>query len=318
MHMTRRVVTSNLLRGIPALGVLLAPPHARACPDDEAPIGPKAASAVAPASHAGGGSCGAEAPSRGIDLHAGIGGGEYVFNLRSGEDKLIVPFTELGVEGHVPLGENLVLGVQLSRRADEASRLERQRPEIPVGSGGRALIGGIGVGGLPGGSGGGQRPPTDLSVEAGDRWRAAATLETRWRDLRLRGGLVAGTYYNVLDDDPERMWIYPTAAVAVGGAAYEIELGLLDAPAAAASATGGIGVLSLRVRLQLRPGHDVFVGAGAPYGPPGVEGEQLGGSTELGHMTWAYRGRLGHTELEVGGFISTDTNGGFVSVGRSL
>jgi hypothetical protein len=251
------------------------------------------------------------------DLWGGIGGGEYVYNTRSGDPKLIVPFTEVGVEGRWHGGRGLTWGLQIAVREDGTPEEQTPVGQIPVGTGAALL--GVGIGGTPGGGGGPADPGDELTVSEGARWRIAPYVETHWRDLRLRGGLVAGTYYNVTDDDEHAAWVYPMASVAVGNNMYEIELGMLDAPTVAASATGGLGILSLRVMLEIKPGHRVTVGAGAPYGGPGAGDEQLGGSSELGHMSWAYHADFGGTlGFRLGGYVSTDTTGLFVSAGTSL
>lgn len=245
----------------------------------------------------------------GIEVTGGIGAGAYIFRIRGGDPEQHIPFREVGATARMNRG-GWTLGVQASVRQDIAQATEEAPP-----------IAGLNIGATPssGAGGGAGGEPTDDMVRSGSRWRVAPYAETRWRDLRLRGGVVLGNYYNPLESEKGSLYLYPQASVRMGNQFYGIELGLLDSPALAASANGGLGVLALRVGLMVGEGHDLLFGVGAPYQGPGGDGRFTGRAEDGGYLSYAYQARLSRSlTIDLGGYTSTSTTGAYVTVGTIL
>lgn len=243
-----------------------------------------------------------------LELTGGVGAGSYVFHVRYTDPELIVPFREVGAQAVLRRGGGLSYGLQVSAREDATPT-----PVDPL------AVGSVSIGGAPGQGGGGGDPSVAEEVRAGTRWRVAPFVGWQWREVRTRVGLVAGSYYNPTAGDVDRVWIYPQASVGLGNDLYHIEVGLLDAPALASAATGGMGVLALRIGLLMMPGHRALIGTGAPYQGPGAPDGTLGGMAANGYLSYAYQAEFsGGLSFQLGGFTSTDTTGLFVAIGHTL
>ncbi len=244
----------------------------------------------------------------GIEVAGGVGGGAYIFRIRGGDPKQIVPFREVGATARMRTSGPWSFGLQASVRQDLAGE---DAPDT-------APIATLNIGATPGAAGGSGAEPPDDAVHAGSRWRLAPYAQYEWRDLRLRGGIVAGNYYNPLDSERGGVFLYPQASARVGNRFYGIELGLLDSPALAASANGGLGVMAMRVGLAVGEGHDLLFGVGAPYQGPGADGRFAGRVDDGGYLSYAYQAHFSSLTLDIGGYHGTRTTGAYVTVGTVL
>jgi hypothetical protein len=241
-----------------------------------------------------------------IELSGGIGGGEYSFRTDPLDDRLVVPFREAGARVEWRRSKSWSFGLQASVRDD----VIEDSDEPPV-----ALVQ---VGSNPGESNGSGSGVDDV-IRSGTRWRLAPFAQWRWRDAFGKVGFVAGNYYNPMESERGVAWVYPQWSIGLGSQEYQIEIGFMDSPALASSADGGMGVFALRIGFQVAPAHRLVFGAGAPYQGPGAPHGTLGGTAENGYLSYAYRATFGtKLQIDLGGYTSTITQGGFVAVGWLL